>query len=228
MSNAFAQNSLSTRVATLLGSQNYKLEGSGFTASSPVAMSKGISAGAIWKKSDAVDYYFKTLHMQSEVSAPKTLSPADVTSNLRIFDLGVIKNLENASRFTLSAQWRERNATASNPNRYLPHYQSMGIRLGLECDKTFSGLWKLESGAGIYLPLYFDERSDKTGQLKFSLMPELNLDLVYVVNPSIDFSIGAKVLLEKLYYTGSGARGVSEAKEEYINFILPIELRFLF
>ncbi len=238
--NLFAQENSSQhslRVSSLTGVQNYQLEGSGFNNSSNASTGKGLDASWYWQ-TDQKTYVFKALSYRSSVSTSGSISPRDITSDLRIYHLGLVQNLgSNLSslvsfadelKFGLGLQWRERTADHTTPNRAFPHYQTFGFHLGLSGQKAWSSMWKLESSLGLYIPYFFDERSEKTGYLNWALMPDAQFNFVYKVNPQIDFSLGLRALYEKLNYSGSGARGVSDAKETYLNLILPIELRFSF
>lgn len=227
----------SFRVGSLIGLQNYELQGTGFNTSSSAANGKGLDGSWHWQNNQKT-YVFKALSYRTSASSSGSISPRDVTSDLKIYHLGLVQNMgSNLSslvsfadefKFGLGLQWRERSSDATTPNRFFPHYQTMGFHLGLAGQKAWSSMWKLESAIGLYIPYLFDERSEKTGYLKWAFMPDAEINFVYKVNPFIDFSFGVRALYESLSYSGTGARGVSDAKETYLNLIFPLELRFSF
>lgn len=227
------------RIGSLNGGQTYDLEGEGFTASSGVARGNGLSVETIGFISKGT-YRFKGLNFNSSVSSAAGLSPGEVNRSLQLLRatkiwpfqaapplIGGIQYLSNFN-YELGAEYRERSSTATLPNQFIPEFQTFSFRAGILSRAPLHKLWSLETEFGILIPIFRDERSQKTGYPLFSVQPDLKIQFTYKVNDFIDFSAGGLVLWEQNYYSGGGSRGVTNAKETYTDFLIPIELRFQF
>jgi hypothetical protein len=222
------------RGAYMFTSEGYDLSGDGFTASSANKNGTGGAYGVRWNRPEA-SYQLEYMSVKHDTTAPSTLAPRNVESEFTRYLL-VMKPKKGSSYSSsesgLSADYgidvRSRRAGRTTPNRYLPSADYFGGRIGASYVANRGKKTYFEAGAGLFIPLYFDERSERTGFRKFSIDPDLKLAAVHNLTDLIALSAGVQVIYEWNQYGGTGHRGTSNAKETFTNIQVPLEIRFQF
>lgn len=220
------------RFGALPSMQSYNLTGTGFQASNGASSGNGTSVGLMWLR----EFSAIKLDYQSDlysVSPPAGLTPAKIDSR---FTRGILayerlRTKQDATRlfnYFVGLEYRDRKNDVTTPNVFMPTRTEGGITLGLSFEKQLDEAFLWTASAGLFLPLYVNESSTKTGYYQTSFNPDIGFRFIYHVNHFIDFSVGAQVFYSQFLYSGTGERGVSDAKETSTNVIAPVELRFKF
>lgn len=222
------------RIAGLVGKQTYGLSAEGFNVSSGVGQSLGEKASVTYRDGTNA-FYLSHVHLGSRHGTPDQIDPSEIPTHFQRTQLGMLKPfvVDGDERPTIvqlisSLEFRRRVAPKTMPNTFMPTNEQVGVYLGLLKEFEWSGLWSSELSGGLFVPLFFDEQSEKTGYRKFSLNPDAAFDFVYRLNHFIDFSLGLHVTYELNAFSGTGTRGSTNATESFMNLYIPIELRFQF
>lgn len=215
--------------------QSYDLGGAGYTTNAGNVTGTGFGVGFKWNRAEA-SYSFSGRSETQQVSSPAGITPTTVTSNFQRY-LFMIEPNQNANGFSYRSSTvkynygldiRLRSSSLTSPNIYLPERNSVGFRFGADYELELSQQTFLGIGGGISLPLYFDERTSKTGYYRFSLNPDVSILVRRKLWKTLEISSGISVLYEKTFYSGTGERGTTNGVDTYLNIQIPIELRFQF
>lgn len=226
------------RMASLPTLQTYSLEGQGFAASNSGISGTGTAFGfsRMWSTS-ALKFDYSTSAYQA--SPPAGLTPTTIDTGfdrwLLSYDFmlprdGVDRSMQHSGPkglvYSVGIEDRRHIADATTPNIFMPTTSRTGVRLGLDYSKAMDEIFTWTTAFGLFVPLYLEESSAKTGYYRFSINPDLSAKIVYKVNHFIDFSVGVTVFYEQTNYTDTGTRGVSNATDTTTSIYAPIELRF--
>ncbi|WP_413290431.1 hypothetical protein [Bdellovibrio sp. HCB337] len=220
------------RFGALPSIQSYSLSGTGFQASNGSSSGNGTSVGLTWMRElSAITLDYQNLLYA--VTPPSDLTPTKIDSR---FTRGILayerlRTKQDSSRifnYFVALEYRDHKADTTTPNVFMPTRTEGGVTVGLTYSKQLDEIFQLSANAGLFIPLFMNEASDKTGYYKTSINPDIGFRFVYHVNHFIDFSVGAQVFYSQIIYTGTGERGVTDAKESSTNVIAPVELRFKF
>lgn len=220
--------------AYVFSQDSYKLEGTGFSTNSGSPQGKGAAAEIRWNRADG-RISFLYLNTSVEESSPSSISPADTKAGLRRYLLsyqsgagegygGSIEGWKTEYGLEIRQRWADTTA----PNQYISAHDSTGVHFGLGRTFTVGSKTSFETGVGLYVPLYMDERTSKTGYYKFSINPDVKATLVQEIADYLSVTVGVSLLYEKIYYSGTGQRGTSGANETFMDINFPMELRFQF
>ncbi len=214
--------------------ESYKLDGQGFAANTGSVEGRGFAATVRWYRPES-RWAFEYVQVGIEPSSPASLTPAKIEADLKryliTFQPRSGDGLGGGGQGLLldyGLEIRQRRADTTTPNPYMPSHDSTGFRFGLEYLFTLGVKTTIETGAGLYVPLYLDERGTKTGYYKFSVNPDVKAALVHEIADYLAVSAGFSVLYEQIFYSGTGDRGTADASESFLNVHLPLELRFQF
>ncbi|MBL7665736.1 MAG: hypothetical protein JNM93_11435 [Bacteriovoracaceae bacterium] len=106
-------------------------------------------------------------------------------------------------------------------------YTILGPIVALNYNKILKHRWSVKARAGLLLPMIFNEGTN-TGYHDFSAHTLTSGIFSYVINENLNFDFGLILEYEWHKFSGSGDRGVTDAKDSYLNYSLPIGLTYLF
>ncbi|MDZ4660743.1 MAG: hypothetical protein SGJ18_03905 [Pseudomonadota bacterium] len=236
-STAVGQNKLfEARLGFQYAPQSYELDGGGFTTESGLSTGNGFSASLYWTKPEA-SYHFEFMSLNYNHDAPVGVTPSSVNSGFQRYLIAKEPTHQTSHggyqgdsklRFNYGLDIRQRTADRTAPTVYIPESYTAGARIGVNRGIPYNSQSRFSVGGGVFIPLYHDEQTSKTGHYRFSLNPDFHFTAVHKISPSFDISTGVEILLQRISYSATGERGTSNGVETFLNLQIPIELRFQF
>ena len=165
---------------------------------------------------------------KTDFNSPDGLSPSSVSMETDRY-LVDANFLWNSCSFGVGMEYRQRKVDPITlPNALLSQGSTTGIRTNVAKTVVLSDDLKADFEAGLLIPLLVYDGGPKTGYRMWSLIPDFEADLAFKVNSWTQISVGLQILYEQIAYTGAGERGTPGANESFVQYNLPLELRFNF
>ncbi len=145
------------------------------------------------------------------------------------FNIGLVNGTDNGiPTFGLGYYYAERSSDRVSPAVIAASYIA-GPTVSLGYTNTLSSKTFYESGITIGFSNYFQESNTVTGRYKFGISSILNLKVAYVYTENVDLAVGIQINYDSVSFSGSGtgaeSRGISDASEQFVNYMVPFELR---
>jgi len=209
---------------------SYRLVGSGFTSTIPNSSGAFYGLRFSYSPPNKTGAFFSVNRSSNEHTGFTTVSPNSVTIRHTRLDAGFTLQLSEDWNFLAGYGYARREGTQTTPTAVVGQYESHGIVLGLEHLRALggSGRWKLQTFGLLRLPLYFYEAGSATGAHIGSTEAELGTGIFFKVWRELELALGVRLRGSFHFYRGTGNRGVSEAREQDLLILTPLEARWTF
>lgn len=221
-------------------SEKYQLEGAGFNANLPNKMGFGYGLSAALRSEDASsEFSLNASAAKISYDSLSGLSPSAIDVNRKMLGLGwknyfLFHHLPVGSAFERAwirasyvMKWRD--VVETNPRPVVTELQTRGPELAMGLDRMidlFGKMFSWETSISIFFPNSYKEPKTITGYLTSSSTMGIQSALSHKIMQDFSLAYGISLQREVANFSGTGSRGVSNARETNWIIHLPVELRY--
>ncbi|OFZ79211.1 MAG: hypothetical protein A2583_00960 [Bdellovibrionales bacterium RIFOXYD1_FULL_53_11] len=214
-----------------LNFSNYSLGGTGLN-SSFYSTGLFLLGGALRVKPSQDSYTAGARFIYSQITHDliSTVSPSWVrASQLSVLGDVTMHPFQKFERLGLSLGYAfmMRTVTETTP-RVMGGAIAHGPLIGARYHTAFLKHWVMESSVNLIFPISHRETGLNTGFRNIALGGEALANILYYFNSRFAAGIGIMAGLNAVYFSGSGSRGVTDARELDWIYSIPLELRLCF
>lgn len=216
-----------------LGLSNYSVKGSSTVESTPRTASYGIEGlfnlDERWKLFSS--YNQTTVEMKTSAGASPSVVAGQtkkfrIAATTQLFKPGVIF-IDNAY-FGLGYFHYDRSSDRSGPIDMVSDVTKSGPLFTYQYMSPFNDLFYSRLQLEYGLITRFKENSATTGSYQSGYFFDAKYMLSYPISRVIDFAFGVYLEYDSLTFNGTGARGITDAKEKTMNYGIPLEINVFF
>ncbi len=206
-------------------SSTYRLESeSGHSVRLPGTLGTRIGLGATYSASAALAFELFLTRKSTEYDPLSgiTTTPLEVTE--RQVELASKHFIGKGVYLRPAYRFQYREAREVSPVAVITSAVTHGLLLSLGVEVAAKGKWKVALWAGAYVPVYYLEKFQRTGDSTLRGGVEVQNRFQYKLGRSLFIGLAPKFSLLFHSYSGVGGRTVRDARERWLELSLPFEI----